>query len=153
MYQHELAKDNAITSVGPACMRIRKAIDKHGTLLMSTQEYPNLLGELTDNDFRALRYLEDTHNTRPGEIHTHLAPKQPIDFGALNKFAVRVVRLTQYGLLRMVGGSEVELTPKGKAFIDEARTRRSRRSMESSWRRSRASCREGSPNLFRMVLR
>jgi hypothetical protein len=123
-YEHERATSNALSAVGPACTLIGQAIDKLGPLLLSNDEYVHLLGQLTDNDVRALQYLEDKHNTRPGAIHRHLAPDEPIDFAALNNFAVRVARITQSGLIQMVGGTEVELSSKGKAFLQKAREKK-----------------------------
>lgn len=120
-YDHELAKSNALTAVGTACTLIGQAIDKRGPILLSADEYKGLLSQLTDNDVRAIHYLEDQHNTRPGYIHKHLAPDQPIDFAALNNFAVRVARLTQYGLMQMVGGTEVELSEEGRTFLEKVR--------------------------------
>jgi hypothetical protein len=120
-YDHEFALKNSIAAVGPACTLIKLAMDRLGTIKMSAENYKQLLSELTDNDVRALLYLEKQNNTRPGEVYRHLAEKAGADFGALNNFAVRMVRLSQHGMIRMVGGSEVELSPSGRDFLKQAR--------------------------------
>jgi CAP12/Pycsar effector protein, TIR domain len=123
-YDHKQSKSNALSAVGPACTLIGQAINKRGPLLLSSDEYGGLLARLTDNDVRALQYLEDQYNTRPGQIHKHLTPDEPIDFAALNNFSVRLCRLMQYGLMQMVGSTEVELSAKGKAFLERIRDKK-----------------------------
>jgi hypothetical protein len=129
-YDHKQAKSNPLTAIGPACTLIGQAIDKRGPLLLSADEYGRLLAQLTDNGVRALLYLEDQHNTRPGSIYKHLAPEEPINFAALNNFAVRLARLTQYGLMQMVGSTEVELSAKGKAFLEKIREKKEPKYLE-----------------------
>jgi predicted nucleotide-binding protein len=126
-YRHDLAQTSPIGAVGPACLLIDGAITKLGTRLMGGKRYSELLGELTDNDVRAVLYLEAHGNVRPRMLHQHLSPTEPLMLGTLDKFAIRTIRLTEFGILRMVGGSEIELTESGRAFLAEARLRKERK--------------------------
>ncbi|HEX6903900.1 MAG TPA: TIR domain-containing protein [Thermoanaerobaculia bacterium] len=120
-YSHDFAGTDPISAVGPACTLIKRAIDKLGSLALGSLPYKQLLDQLTDNDVRSLLFLEREHNTRPAAIYQHFDGKAPVDLGGLDKFATRMVKLAQLRLVSMVGGSEVQLSPLGRAFLQSVR--------------------------------
>jgi hypothetical protein len=79
-------------------------------------DYKALTRELTDNDVRVLAELGRMNNTMPMMLFA-CSPDKP---AGTDKFARRLVLLTEHQLVSTVGGSEVAITDDGRKFLRRA---------------------------------
>lgn len=121
MYPHEFAATEPISAVGPACTLVRQSIERLGSLTVGGLSYEQLLDQLTDHDIQSLLFLEKQFNTRPAAIHQHLGGESYVNSEGLDRFSMRMIKLTKLQLVSMVGGSEVQLSPSGREFLQLVR--------------------------------